>query len=597
MMIRAVVVAASVFVALQCLPASAAETTATLEIYISHGGWGALELERNAGEVRIKYSSDWSESPDTKVRQGTDTLELRNPRGYSESGQGEEVNYVTRFVRGPGSQDWSYAWHGQYPPSKDLDPWDAEPLTSPVPYLHRLDDPDVINFYSGADALWFGKPIPDVPTTTVLLEVADRLAANHLSDPYCGAVTMFAALRTGDENRLKSAVQKWEPLISRANDATLSSTLAFMKWALQGAELNREGRNGYPLVRQILATSETLDARLARLSDILKFDAAIEWPMRIADSPTFLGHLFLVKVARTVAELRLLQGRRHEALMILAGSYRVGQLYTKHSSLSSRVIGSMLRMVVLGGLRDFIFNACETRTELQDAWNVLQELERLDCDPKRDDPEFMAEVGGQIDKFSRDERFQRLRADGLFEGLRVCTAAKAAMAERGQFPKDRDSIPPLLSTIPADPFKPEDALKHRGLSDGFECYSVGPDLKDDGGRIEYDPTNGTVSRGDIVTSFPTQRRYPFPASPVVANSAKALRKQFLSGLPLDVFADMRGRGLSITESTPVCVYSYGPDIDQDKILPIEKRYRPTVQYDPTNGTISGGDIFITLPMR
>ncbi len=33
---------------------------------------------------------------------------------------------------------------------------------------------------------------------------------------------------------------------------------------------------------------------------------------------------------------------------------------------------------------------------------------------------------------------------------------------------------------------------------GFYPYSWGPDLIDDGGLIIYDPSNGTVSRGDIL---------------------------------------------------------------------------------------------------
>lgn len=51
---------------------------------------------------------------------------------------------------------------------------------------------------------------------------------------------------------------------------------------------------------------------------------------------------------------------------------------------------------------------------------------------------------------------------------------------------------PILDPITGKPF-----MYHK-TDEAFELYSIGPDLKDDKGELVYDPTNGTVSAGDIV---------------------------------------------------------------------------------------------------
>ena len=49
-----------------------------------------------------------------------------------------------------------------------------------------------------------------------------------------------------------------------------------------------------------------------------------------------------------------------------------------------------------------------------------------------------------------------------------------------------------------DPFHPKHTLKLRASEGVLYMYSIGPDKVDDLGLIVYDPTNGTVSAGDIV---------------------------------------------------------------------------------------------------
>ncbi len=77
--------------------------------------------------------------------------------------------------------------------------------------------------------------------------------------------------------------------------------------------------------------------------------------------------------------------------------------------------------------------------------------------------------------------------------------------------------------------------------------------------IAYDPSNGSVSSGDMFIKVSRERRYPFPREGVSADSAEELLKQFPEGLPPDPFAVPRGKTLGISNTTPVYIYSEGPD--------------------------------------
>ena len=57
----------------------------------------------------------------------------------------------------------------------------------------------------------------------------------------------------------------------------------------------------------------------------------------------------------------------------------------------------------------------------------------------------------------------------------------------------------LLTEMPVDPFSGAQFLRDETTG---AFYSVGPDGGDDRLRVVYDPTNGTISRGDLVVRRP-----------------------------------------------------------------------------------------------
>jgi hypothetical protein len=141
------------------------------------------------------------------------------------------------------------------------------------------------------------------------------------------------------------------------------------------------------------------------------------------------------------------------------------------------------------------------------------------------------------------------------------------------------------------------------------------------------PQNGTITDGDIIIEIPEKRVYPFPKGAVKAVNSYDLLEQFPNGLPFDVFADTKFRPLAILEpkdDKPLTIFSFGPDTDEFKnndyrmenapgenplvIRTMQKIYQRTDNnnpgkgfwkldpyYDPTNGTVTPGDLCIEIP--
>lgn len=184
-------------------------------------------------------------------------------------------------------------------------------------------------------------------------------------------------------------------------------------------------------------------------------------------------------------------------------------------------------------------------------------------------------------------------ANAKFQLVRMGAAARYHQSAYGRLAGGANEFsPPLPTGAPTDPFT-SSPLKMAPSPLGMVCYSLGPDRVDDGGSITYDPSNGTNSCGDITLEVPAQRKYPFPRGGVRARTRDEVLRQFPNNLPPDPFADTKGKPLGASTGFPVFVYSYGPDTDEH----VFRIQHPQVAYDPTNGTISNGDLFMQIPGR
>jgi hypothetical protein len=123
-----------------------------------------------------------------------------------------------------------------------------------------------------------------------------------------------------------------------------------------------------------------------------------------------------------------------------------------------------------------------------------------------------------------------------------------------------------------------------------------PDLTDNQGKLEYDPTNGTVSDGDITLTVHRKPIYPTLREGELPRSAAEFTRLFAYGLPKDNFIYGGATPLKVHEivdsdtSGTLYLVSVGP------YKPPDGNYAnvPGVLYDPTNGVVSAGQIYIPL---
>lgn len=107
-----------------------------------------------------------------------------------------------------------------------------------------------------------------------------------------------------------------------------------------------------------------------------------------------------------------------------------------------------------------------------------------------------------------------LRTKGKLVATAVGVACERYRQKFGQWPLTLDMIPKdILSEIPNDPYtgKP---ITYKRLPDGIKVYTIGPDMKDDGGLLDNE-TPGTVGKDYGIRIYdPALRRQPAPPKPV-----------------------------------------------------------------------------------
>jgi len=86
----------------------------------------------------------------------------------------------------------------------------------------------------------------------------------------------------------------------------------------------------------------------------------------------------------------------------------------------------------------------------------------------------------------------------------IATALESYYVDWNKYPTNLNNLTtPIayLTQVFGDPFAKGNESLQVGVtenSDNWKAYSVGPDQIDDDGEIIYDPTNGTISKGDII---------------------------------------------------------------------------------------------------
>ena len=91
---------------------------------------------------------------------------------------------------------------------------------------------------------------------------------------------------------------------------------------------------------------------------------------------------------------------------------------------------------------------------------------------------------------------------------------KRYFKEHKRYPGEASALTTPISyfmrKIAIDPFSKEQSpvrLKVNKKGKKYKAYSIGPDQTDNLGMILYDPTNGIISRGDIIKTGPSSNDF------------------------------------------------------------------------------------------
>lgn len=467
----------------------------------------------------------------------------------------------------------------------------------PLPCLYRLDDRRVVEYFD----LRYKDKKPEAAFKRV-----QPLLKDHPDDLHVRALYMAGAAYKEDIEEVGRRLEEWESDFRTNKNLYLIGIFQTLKLWHRARQLSAAGDNAYDFCRRVLGTETDLATRMRLFPQMLHYKAYLvpRLPEVGVDSlvPKLLEIQVSTKVNAVMAILMMIQGKREEPLHLLAATFRLGQWMSKGGILVERLIGIACASIASWPMGIYALNCCETQAEFEQLWRILSELEKDQAPNRLDD---LLQMDPTLDLYAREEAPSNAEetvirmniTDSRFELLRMGTAAKYRFLTNGDFPKTTVEFAPLLPDGPPKDRFTDGPLQFRLTTDSLICYSVGPDKRDDLAAVEYDPTNGTVSAGDIALRVPREREYPFARGDVRAASIADLMRQFPNGLPPDPFATTKWKGLGTTPTAVggFYIYSYGPNVDQFKGPYYGKDHVLEVQYDPTNGIVSAGDIFIHVP--
>ncbi len=495
-------------------------------------------------------------------------------------------------------------------------------LNSPLPsYLHRVEDILLPKYFGLSPVensgirnfirkLFGNSPKPPVKEQLKMnnLEMAKAIFLNHPKDPYIRVLYLDALLRADKLDEFNNAFSRWQSDLEASSNPGLIEAAQLAEMAIESHKLSATGQNAYDYIYRLghygprggisVQPGDTyvslLEKAAACKSSIPPVNSLL---MENLILPNFLAGQVCSKVLRTQATFAMLKGDNEKALHLLTLTYRLGQLYCGKTWLISNLIGVAVRAISCGGMEIYLLNACHTPDDVKAFFDNLQNLRKTDDTLHWEDIislespiwSYLPEGSGPNLKEAK-VRWNITETKSLL--LVGAAAARYRFLKNGEFPKSAADFAPLLSGgPPEDPFGNQ-PLRFISEKEPFVIYSIGPDEKDNAASITYDPTNGTVSRGDIFIKIPRKRKYPFPPKGKLATTKQGLLKQFPNGLPPDIFHRKRGALLSITDTVPAKIVSFGPDGDWKRVKAGKGLLLLDPPYDPTNGTVSNGDLIL-----
>lgn len=565
--------------------------------YLAEGGHDYLEITRNAsGELAVKRSAN---AQQVTIRAGGGRLVISEIRGPVTDSKTFEPSKTI-----PGG--WDLVQH-QVTGLPDGNP---VALAKPIPsYLHRVDA-SVREYYDLYDAAeTSGDATALAENNKKMLDLVNRLVAKYPEDPFLKLLRFDALIRNNAGAELQQELARDGAAMRKLDNPYINAGIEYAANSAKSLQTDTKTREQ---LRQILSMS--LDqqwALLQSLPDNFNYaDFSIAETMEKV--PNFLGFQTFVRTMRTRATMEMLVGNREESLKALAGICMLSQSMIQQGTLVNRLIGIAGRAISVGGLEIYALNVSDSPKDLEQLWAAIERINAAYTQPTEEgmfSAEHMASINfyHSAQRANLAEAYTRLKvSDAQFQNLRLATAARMRMLTTDKFPANNSEFGPYLTAGPSpDPFASA-PLKIISTPEKFTAYSIGPDEKDDRAQITYDPTNGTLSAGDVILEVPRARKYPVPPNGLRGLTPADIARQMPNDLPADPFAITKGSPLNVAQtSTSLVIFSWGPDmngprnpdeIDNNGRIPDSAPpVGPDIQYDPTNGTTSRGDLIVPVP--
>lgn len=495
---------------------------------------------------------------------------------------------------------------------------DSEELEAPSSWL-RLPDPRAVELVAQFE--------DQNPRQHALL---DELLNDFPNDRTLWLLALDDAALSKDLELLRTRLDMWEDELAREENSTLRSAAAYYSLMFISDEQTREGRN-----LMVKLGALRFDKELPPMEDAkrLVLHASYE-DVYLADSfPLVLPrefrtmsfqYFYLPRCLGVEGDFHLLRGEVELALDLYFGLHRTNTSMTGSSAyLIDRLIGIGRVSRTVGGLELAFLNGFLRGEALEQHWPRLEEAYHAYVQATLRPPYLrMPDELSYIESDKRPEYRTRAQHSRARMALVLSGAAvRHELLAGGDYPAEgADRFTTILPAIAPDPFSADAAPLRFRRDDAkdFVLYSIGPDRTDGRGLIEYDPTNGTLSAGDIRLFVPREREYPFPVDRELPQTQSEILLMFPWGLPPDPFADTRLSSYVVTADDPAIILSFGPDGDEAKyrggeatevqsLLPFPpapvgtylggyRWFDPDITkqppYDPTNGAISAGNIYL-----
>lgn len=492
------------------------------------------------------------------------------------------------------------------------------PYTVPS-FLHRVNDKRIVEYFTlsareANDDLYLEQTPKNIHEKHKfpqrMRDIANELAKDYPEDYYIRLIYYDFLLRDKNIQKLEEDLLKNKEHYLKPEDPYMNNIYTICQRAILAEKLSKENLNAYDFLIGMLYRGSDFETRKKKLPETMKYSDCLIIRNSLEVSPylNFLEYQITAKIFYIDSVFSMLQGKRDEAAQNLLSVFRIGDFCLQGENVLSHLIGAAVKTIALKGIGIFALNCCETKDELN---RFLKKFDETDANSVENDfDKAVALASIEIpfieniqDNYSQDAAYladysTRIKSViAVKSSLRFALGAKEYLLQKNRFPKDDNELSSIFPQgFPTDPYS-KAPIRYLTQDNLFTAYSIGPDEKDDGAVFEYDPTNGTKSAGDIIYRAPAKREYPFPKSGIKANSADEIAKRFPNGLPPDTFADRRTSPISISKTKPVYIYSYGPDTDETEVIRKGENYFPEIRYDPTNGTVSRGDLFFTVETK